>query len=862
MPFSLMKSSTKSNYSEVTSYDDLPSPSTAVGFTFLVLQKQGTWFLGNLKRAGLYYSDGLTWSRLGDAQAFFYSNEFKIRNGTDATKELIFNTDSIATGTTREYSFPDSNGTVAIEGRDVTFNTVNGRDVDNDGLVLDRLETIATESFEPTGFLSQSTTTLSFIDLTRTLTIAPTGTEFAYYIRGIRYTKSSPQTFAISDVEGMHYVYFDGDTLGEITGAFDVSLLKDYCYIAAIYWDATNSKGVYVADERHGMVMDWATHAHFHLSFGAQYISGLGLGVTADGDGSLDSSIQGSVSNGTFRDEDILHTITGGSPQTLSPIAQIPFLYRSGASGYWRYISATGYLATTAGTGRAAYNEYTGATWQLTEVDNNSFVLVHIYATNDINNPIFAIVGVNQYLKNKDAQEGANNEINQVGDLPFEELVPIATVIIETSDSFTNAVKSRVVSTDTGSDYIDWRSVQISATTTFGDHNLLSSRSDPDSHPFSAIATDNQIGNPVHIDNLNGIFNHMYSSGIAHGCDLTNNGDGTVDIGAGVAFLRPTGGDSHSDLYSVEVIAQAGLTLTDGVDNYIYYDYNSGSPQFNVTLDETTINMLDKVPCYIIIRNGTTLHTLDIRNQNVDHIGKSQLKEYYTNTFPRKNDGSIVSDAGTLHLACTAGSFYFQLIEYAVPALDTTGTDTFVYTYRDGIGGWTESNASTIDVTNYDDGNGTLAALTAARYAVHWIYIEVSDNPKYYVVYPQNQYTTLAGAEAAQPPSSIPIILQRFGVLIGRAIIKQAGTEITDVETVFGSSFSPTTATTHNGLSGIQGGQLDQYYHLTSAQHTNLTTNNWSLGTYNTDGTNLSLDVANYITITIGGTPYKLAVLT
>ena len=117
-------------------------------------------------------------------------------------------------------------------------------------------------------------------------------------------------------------------------------------------------------------------------------------------------------------------------------------------------------LATT-GTGRAAWNEWTGATWQLTEVGNGNFVLVHLIATNDINNPVMALVGQAEYSNAGDAQEAASSEISTLalGGLEFlyTEWTEIGTLIFQTSNGYTNSVKSRIRETADGGDYLDFR---------------------------------------------------------------------------------------------------------------------------------------------------------------------------------------------------------------------------------------------------------------------------------------------------------------------------------------------------------------------------------------------------------------------
>jgi len=333
------------------------------------------------------------------------------------------------------------------------------------------------------------------------------------------------------------------------------------------------------------------------------------------------------------------------------------------------------------------------------------------------------------------------------------------------------------------------------------------------------IATVSQIGSPDDIDTLTKLFNHMYSSGAMKGFTLTNNLDGTVDIATGQAYLRAVGGDGHTTLYPTLVPGISGLALTDNSTNFVHASYNDGiTPLIETTLNPYNINMIDKVPLYVIVREGTKLTYIDAREQNVDHIAKNQIKEFYTETFKRKNGGMIISDKGALHLGCTAGAFFFQLNEYTVSALDTTGADTFEY-YKHVAGVWTETNSSTIDPLYYDNGTD-LVALGNNKFGVHWVYAVVGETSHYGVLYGTAEYANIADAQASSVPSSVPPSVQGLGVLLGRVIVEKGAAELASVETVFETTFSSTLASTHNNLAGLNDGD---YVHLTLAEYNELT---------------------------------------
>jgi len=248
---------------------------------------------------------------------------------------------------------------------------------------------IDTKQDHENGFENRTDSDISFTPGTRTFNITPDATSYEYYYNKTPYIKTSSLDVVIDNTEGLHFIYFSGGSLLSTT-TFSEALITTMALVAIIYWDVDNQLAVLFGDERHGYIMDSSTHLFNHLTFGARYATGLGLSnMDVDGSGNDASAAQFGVGNGSIWDEDIEHRIEDGNPQELSTVAEIPMLYRLGANGYWRSIAATTYPITTTGTGRAAWNEYTGGAWQLTEVGSNDYVLVHYYATNNIDEPFY-----------------------------------------------------------------------------------------------------------------------------------------------------------------------------------------------------------------------------------------------------------------------------------------------------------------------------------------------------------------------------------------------------------------------------------------------------------------------------------------
>jgi len=350
-------------------------------------------------------------------------------------------------------------------------------------------------SKEPTGFPNQTDSTISFDNGTRTFSIAPVGATFDFFVAGVRYIKSTTQTATITNTEGLWYFYFDASGVLQSTNVFVPEIITQYAYVSLVYWDSTNLQAIYFGEERHGLTMDGVTHSYLHNSVGAVYLSGLALDdFDINGTGNLATNAQLSCADGSFYDEDIRNTATNGSPQTLAPTAQIPIYYRN-SSGTWRRKAADTYPVIYSGTagytganGRLPYNQDLGVNWVLTEVGNLNFVLVHYFATNDKNSPIVGVQGITEYLNLNDARAGASTEIATASGLPFSEFIPIGSVIFQTSAGYGNVPKARIRTTDTGDNYVDFRTTINLPLGSVTSHANLSGLTNPD-HPASAIFT-------------------------------------------------------------------------------------------------------------------------------------------------------------------------------------------------------------------------------------------------------------------------------------------------------------------------------------------------------------------------------------
>ena len=371
---------------------------------------------------------------------------------------------------------------------------------------------------EPTGFPDITTSVFGFDNASRTYTISAIGSEFSNYQLGIKYTYTTPQSAQIPDTEGTWYIYFDQGILNVSNVSSDLSsIVKTKVMTSIVYWDATNNEHIYLAEERHGVTMDGVTHLYLHQTEGTKWISGISMdSFDVDGNGDDDSSAMFNVNTGQIADEDLYITTAAVSSTS------IPIFYKDGASGYWRRDLASSIAPiknAVAGDNRAAWNEYTGGVWTQTEVANLNFVLVHIFATNDANQPIISIQGQADYNNIITAREGATVELNNLvtTGLPFKEFIPIGTIIYQTATAYNNAVKSRVRSTDDGDDYVDFRQFTLASTGSVNNHSNLAGLTNDDHLQYARVD-----GTRAFTDTITGYGDALFSGMISAGCGTSD----------------------------------------------------------------------------------------------------------------------------------------------------------------------------------------------------------------------------------------------------------------------------------------------------------------------------------------------------
>lgn len=283
------------------------------------------------------------------------------------------------------------------------------------------------------------------------LQIAPASSSFSFWTGGTKYTKSTTESVAITNDNILSYVYYD--TTGVLTASTTSwDILSNTVPVHMVYRYGSLYKRY---EERHSYIRNRTWHEWAHNTVGTRYRSGLG-GTFTNSTFSIDS---GSVS-----DEDITLSIATATTCTL--------MYRATGATYMAFENniSTPYKLN------AGVLQYDNA-GTLTNVSNNNFVPMWIYATNAASDdyPIHIVVGQAQYTTIANAR---NAPLPAIPSVPTREWKLIYRAIYQRTTGgivFSEAADYREVSTGPGSTY------------TPAVHNNTTQRDAASAHPATSI---------------------------------------------------------------------------------------------------------------------------------------------------------------------------------------------------------------------------------------------------------------------------------------------------------------------------------------------------------------------------------------
>jgi len=306
--------------------------------------------------------------------------------------------------------------------------------------------------------------------------------------------------------------------------------------------------------------------------------------------------------------------------------------------------------------------------------------------------------------------------------------------------------------------------------------------------------------------NIRDAIDQFNSSGRLSGGQITWNSDSGAAYTDLEGFIKT---DDYQNATGVFFHIPSGqVALTDNSINYLYVDYNAGTPIVSVTTDRSTVKRTNQFTLGTAYREGTEIEVLNV-GTTLRNFQRAETERLLARGIGERMNGLVIGEVATRKVSLSAGVVYVGLTEVIISAL--TGDINFDhYYYRSGVSTFSVLSATNqINNTQYNRlSDYSLQTLTANRYGVHWIYMCAEGNLN--VIMGVGDYT-LAQAEAAQPQSVLPDYISKFNIFIGKIIVQANASTFTEIVSAFAKVFTYSSATQHSDLSNVMGSS-DQYH--------------------------------------------------
>lgn len=321
-------------------------------------------------------------------------------------------------------------------------------------------------------------------------------------------------------------------------------------------------------------------------------------------------------------------------------------------------------------------------------------------------------------------------------------------------------------------------------------------------------------------DNVQEAINVQNSPGLIDGGSFSDAGGGNLAYASMHIAIRPTDSDTAT-LYMADVAAGIIAIPNDSATRFVGVQYNDGVPNVIIkTADSWDYDT--EFPLGEVANLGGTLFPLFNPYKVGDPI-TNVIQRFDAQAYAIRSAAGgleLSTDGVTRNLAMTAGVVWTRLNDHPIVARNsptftlirvapTGGTPPLSFT--SGITAWPN--------TQYISGI-TITTMGNNKWANLWIFVNIGTGA-WGFAHGTAEYNNSSSAAAEAIPAYLTSNFLRQNIFIGRLIFeKNANTAI--IESAFTRVFSTQAVSNHNQLSGLQGGLLNEYYHLTSSQHSGL----------------------------------------
>lgn len=301
---------------------------------------------------------------------------------------------------------------------------------------------------------------------------------------------------------------------------------------------------------------------------------------------------------------------------------------------------------------------------------------------------------------------------------------------------------------------------------------------------------------------------------------ITETGGGSFTVSTCSVNLCVTS-DGTGHVHNFQVPSASFTVTSSFLDvQYLVVRYNGGSPQYDIYTNLSNVDEIQTtaVATFTIGTNGSLSYV------NWDAPGTllaNKHEKRIIDIYGAQRASGLDLQYSASHITITGGTGYIGVKRITFTTASTVNANQFVLLGHSSsvwsgsfINGWINDR--------YDNGTN-LVSLGNNRYVVNYVYRGIGSQNRCQVIL-SNQFNQYADAVASVVPQT-PSELKDIAILVGRIITQQGHSTPLLVESAFTTILSVAGITDHNSLLNIQGGQVGEYYHLSSASYARVQSN-------------------------------------
>ena len=363
-------------------------------------------------------------------------------------------------------------------------------------------------------------------------------------------------------------------------------------------------------------------------------------------------------------------------------------------------------------------------------------------------------------------------------------------------------------------------------------------------------------------------------TGLLYGGLISVNAGNTaqVDISAGAGIVVSPGASLSA--YPIPTVtpvtwaAKTGVTLsglTSSDETWLAIDTSGNLVQTNVAFTDAQYS--SQIPLGAALHLSRTYIQLVKVYPHVSYAQPEQFDPFIRAFGNLKLSGhEVTANGANLNVNRSAGKAYAMGRNYKndpnnpniVTDTNATPVSTIYRFYRDGSGAFTTVINSTVDPTKYDDGTGTLATTTPAKFTIQRLFYLPNEPSLLGVYYGRQEYNSISDAQANIPFESFSESESSAtqGVFCGWLIVRGNATLLNDTAEAKFVNAGLFRNTSNIGGGGLAIASIDDLSDVTTTTPSNNQVLRWNSGTaqwVNSDVSSLAVSSFNGLTGAVQG---------